>query len=52
MAVGRVVVDHADGLHKGVEDGRAHKGHAALLEGLAHGIRLGGGRGPGFLGWG
>ena len=41
-----VVVDHADGLHKGVADGGADEFEAAFLEVFAHGVALrrGGGR--------
>jgi hypothetical protein len=33
-AVGVVVVDHADGLHPGVDDDRAYEFEAAFLEGF------------------
>ncbi|MNE74322.1 hypothetical protein D3C80_1703960 [compost metagenome] len=33
-----MVHDHAGGLHEGVADGRADKGEAGFLQGLAHGL--------------
>src|SRR5690606_30765444 len=40
-AVGRVVVDHAHGLHEGIADGGAAEAKPCLLEGLAHGLGFG-----------
>ena len=36
-----MVVDHAAGLHKGVDDGGAYEGHASFLEVFAEGGRYG-----------
>src|SRR5262249_7118926 len=38
--IGEMVVDHTDGLHKGVADRRAHEAKAAFLQSLAHGVRF------------
>lgn len=35
-----MIVDHADGLHQGVADGRADKVASALFEVFTHSIRL------------
>src|ERR1700733_1995705 len=42
IAGNEMVVDHADGLHKGVDDGRAAELEAALRQFLGHGARDGG----------
>lgn len=44
-AIGGVIVDHADGLHKGVADGGADEFEAALFHVLAHRVGLLGLRG-------
>src|SRR5579875_3651762 len=40
-AGGEVVVDHADGLHVGVQDGGPDEGEATALEVFAEGVGLG-----------
>ena len=37
-AGGEVIVDHAGGLHKGIDDGGANKFEAAFFQDLAHGL--------------
>src|SRR5579883_1197001 len=40
-AIDDMVIDHADGLHKCVADGRADEGEAPAAQVLAHGIGVG-----------
>src|SRR5260370_42448686 len=44
-AVDDVVVDHPDGLHVRIDDGRADEGEATALQILAHGVGLSGASG-------
>ncbi len=39
--IGRMVVDHADGLHVGIYDDRADEAEASLLQVFAEGLRDG-----------
>ena len=41
-AIDGVIVDHPDGLHEGVADGRAGEAEASAFEVFAHGVGLGG----------
>ena len=41
VTVHGVIIDHADGLHKGIEDHRADKFKSAFLHILRHGDGLG-----------
>ena len=40
-----MIIDHAGGLHEGVDNGGAHKIKARFLQGLGHGFRFRGGDG-------
>ncbi len=37
-AIGRMIIDHSSGLHKGVTDNRADEFEPSTFQGLAHGI--------------
>ncbi len=46
-----MIVDHTGGLHKGIDDLRADKGHASLFQVLREGIALCGTAGNFFEGF-